>query len=311
MKPTAFIHVDMDGAWAIRRCYGLDDGAYFDPDPVYEEGVPRILDTLGRKGLPAGFFIVGRDMEAASKRILTARMAMQGHEIGNHSQDHHIGLTALSNEEIRQHISEAQNAITGALQEGGVGSNAAPVGFRAPGYDADRRVWGILRDLGFLYDTSVIPTPWGFLMRLTDSYISGKAPWKKRQYGRLSWGWRSLAPGLIEGPGILWEIPVSVTPRLRFPMHFSMAQKRGFDFFRCSAEQYLERGLPLLYLFHGIDFTETRGLTLLPSSRGRDFFDTRLEDKVVLAERILDWIGGHFEVARVRDWISKAESRSV
>lgn len=47
---------------------------------------PRLLDQLGELGVPATFFLVGR--AARSFPDLVARMAAEGHEIGNHSDTH-------------------------------------------------------------------------------------------------------------------------------------------------------------------------------------------------------------------------------
>ncbi len=57
----------------------FDDG----PDP---DGTPRLLDALARHGAKATFFMVGA--RAARNPELVARVAAEGHEIGNHSWDH-------------------------------------------------------------------------------------------------------------------------------------------------------------------------------------------------------------------------------
>jgi peptidoglycan/xylan/chitin deacetylase (PgdA/CDA1 family) len=57
----------------------FDDG----PDP---ETTPVLLDLLARHGARATFFLVGA--RAARHPELVARIAAEGHEIGNHSWDH-------------------------------------------------------------------------------------------------------------------------------------------------------------------------------------------------------------------------------
>jgi peptidoglycan-N-acetylglucosamine deacetylase len=57
----------------------FDDG----PDP---ESTPRFLDLLRRHGAKATFFMIGA--QAARHPALVARLAAEGHEIGNHSWDH-------------------------------------------------------------------------------------------------------------------------------------------------------------------------------------------------------------------------------
>lgn len=57
----------------------FDDG----PDP---ESTPPLLDLLTRHGARATFFLVGR--RAAQAPELVARIAAEGHAVGNHSWDH-------------------------------------------------------------------------------------------------------------------------------------------------------------------------------------------------------------------------------
>ena len=303
LKPPAFIQMDLDGVWAIRKCYGLPEDQFLENDPVYEEGVPRFLDLLQARKIPASFFVVGRDAKIPKKVQTICRILKAGHEIGNHSNEHTLGLTKLSVEEIKKDITEAQNAISGAVKQSGFGAEHRPVGFRAPGYDADSRVLKILGDLGFLYDASLFPSWWGFVMRRIDSYLSGPFARKKRQYGSFKGGFESLKPHPIKQVSGLYELPVSVSPVFRLPFHFGIAAMRGFDYFRRAAQAYRKRNIPLLYLFHGIDFVETRGLALLPSTRGAVFFKIPIEQKTLLAEKILDFIRDNFEILRARDWV--------
>jgi peptidoglycan/xylan/chitin deacetylase (PgdA/CDA1 family)/glycosyltransferase involved in cell wall biosynthesis len=57
----------------------FDDG----PDPA---STPELLEALARHGMRATFFLVGE--RAARHPELVARIAAEGHEIGNHSWDH-------------------------------------------------------------------------------------------------------------------------------------------------------------------------------------------------------------------------------
>lgn len=57
----------------------FDDG----PHPVH---TAPLLDALAELGVPATFFVVGRDVDA--NPALVARMARDGHELGNHTYQH-------------------------------------------------------------------------------------------------------------------------------------------------------------------------------------------------------------------------------
>ncbi len=57
----------------------------------YDDGpgarvTPDLLDLLGRHGAKASFFVIGRVAEA--RPDLIARLLAEGHEIGNHTQEH-------------------------------------------------------------------------------------------------------------------------------------------------------------------------------------------------------------------------------
>jgi peptidoglycan-N-acetylglucosamine deacetylase len=60
-------------------CLTFDDG----PHP---EHTPRLLDVLARLGVRATFFVVG--CRAERHPDLVRRMAVEGHEVGNHSFSH-------------------------------------------------------------------------------------------------------------------------------------------------------------------------------------------------------------------------------
>jgi peptidoglycan/xylan/chitin deacetylase (PgdA/CDA1 family) len=71
----------------------FDDG----PDP---ETTPRLLDLLGRHGAKGTFFLVGR--RVARHPGLVARIAAEGHALGNHSWDHpalpRLGAAAVADQ---------------------------------------------------------------------------------------------------------------------------------------------------------------------------------------------------------------------
>ncbi|MFL4952214.1 polysaccharide deacetylase family protein [Streptomyces sp. MMS24-I31] len=93
----------------------FDDG----PHPVY---TPHILDTLARYDVRATFFVCGEMAEW--NRDLLARMADEGHVVGNHTWTHPL-LTQLSRSEIRSEIERTSEVIEKAYGE-------APLWFRAP-----------------------------------------------------------------------------------------------------------------------------------------------------------------------------------
>lgn len=79
----------------------FDDG----PSPVW---TPQILDELKKADVKATFFMTGQHAEkypAVAKAV-----AVAGHEIGNHSYDHHV-LLYYTPQELEKEIKDAQQAI--------------------------------------------------------------------------------------------------------------------------------------------------------------------------------------------------------
>jgi peptidoglycan-N-acetylglucosamine deacetylase len=64
----------------------------------------QILDILKEYDVKATFFLVGRRME--ERPDLVCRMLAEGHEVGNHTQDH-IRLDSLNQDQIRREINDA------------------------------------------------------------------------------------------------------------------------------------------------------------------------------------------------------------
>jgi 2,3-diketo-5-methylthio-1-phosphopentane phosphatase len=109
----------------------------FDDGP--SEDTDDILDVLGRYGLRATFFMLGRQVELFPR---TARRVIEeGHEVGNHSYSHPLYLfRGLS--ETRVQLERAQEIITNAT---GARPRFArpPYGVRTPAYFAASRRLGL------------------------------------------------------------------------------------------------------------------------------------------------------------------------
>ncbi|MFZ5827774.1 MAG: polysaccharide deacetylase family protein [Bacillota bacterium] len=82
----------------------FDDG----PDTLY---TPQILDILRREGVPATFYIIGERADRLPEQM--ARMAAEGHEVGNHAyEDRHLDLRTLRPEEVLRTLSRTHETIT-------------------------------------------------------------------------------------------------------------------------------------------------------------------------------------------------------
>src|SRR5262249_2853148 len=109
VKPTASISLDLDNKWAYMRTHG-DTG--WDSYPSYlGQVVPLALQTLAAQELKATIFLVGRDAQEPANRELLAQIPQQGHEVGNHSQNHLQWMHRLPRAELEREVADAEDAI--------------------------------------------------------------------------------------------------------------------------------------------------------------------------------------------------------
>ncbi|MGV9278728.1 polysaccharide deacetylase family protein [Streptomyces griseosporeus] len=109
----------------------FDDG----PDPRY---TPGILDTLREYDVRAMFFVCG-EMASYNKDLL-ARMADEGHVVGNHTWSHPL-LTKLRRGQIRSEMERTSDVIEDAYGE-------RPQWFRAPYGAWNRAAFQLGAELG-------------------------------------------------------------------------------------------------------------------------------------------------------------------
>ncbi len=79
----------------------FDDG----PSPVW---TPRILDVLKEARVKATFFMLGMHVERYPD--VARRVAEEGHEVGNHTYDHH-GIFYYKLEELNREVVDAEKII--------------------------------------------------------------------------------------------------------------------------------------------------------------------------------------------------------
>lgn len=79
----------------------------FDDGPSLE-WTPRILDKLKESGVKATFFMIGEHVKKYPE--LAKRVAGEGHEIGNHTYDHHV-LIYYKMDELQREIKDAEAII--------------------------------------------------------------------------------------------------------------------------------------------------------------------------------------------------------
>jgi peptidoglycan/xylan/chitin deacetylase (PgdA/CDA1 family) len=249
------VSVDLDEIPFYHQIHGLPPPAAAGSHLVFDIALLRLEDFARSFGLPLTLFVIGRTLDRSENASKLRALALAGHELGNHTQNHRYDLTRLDGATIQAEIDAAQDGIERA-------TGVRPVGFRAPGYTVTDELLGRVENAGFLYDSSVFPCPiyWA---------AKGAAMSAIRLRGRRSQSvldtprvlFAPARPYRIGHPywkrgGGLFELPVQVTRVLRLPFigtSLTMAGPR--------ASRELTRGVigePLVNLeLHGIDVLDT------------------------------------------------------
>ncbi|MFF4841385.1 polysaccharide deacetylase family protein [Streptomyces collinus] len=145
-----------------RMMLTYDDG----PNPAY---TPHILDTLAKYRVRAMFFVCGECV--VDNKELLARMADEGHVVGNHTWTHPL-LTSLDRGEIRSEMERTSDIIEDAYGE-------RPQWFRAPYGAWNRAAFQLGAEMGmepmaWTVDTTDWETPGTGI--IVDRVESGAAP---------------------------------------------------------------------------------------------------------------------------------------
>jgi hypothetical protein len=291
----AYIHIDIDGWWAIQRCYGVgeEEATPESPDRVFDEGLPALLDLFSKADIPASFFAVGADARVKAKAKRLKDLVTSGHRVENHSNWHWLDYPAHSEGELAEDISEAHEAITSATGQ-------APLGFRTPGYAFTLRILPTLEQLGYRYDSSILPTWAGPLFRLVDAWLAGSLP-KRHQYGPVTRVFASRKPSLLKQANSaasadrsLLQLPVLSSQPLRMPLQAGVCFSRGMGALCRTLERTANQKEPIIFLLHAVDSVDTSGQRHpLPSNRGAGFFNFTAEEKISRLRMMIDLIKKH------------------
>ncbi len=306
----ALIQVDLDPLWAVRQCYGLTGappGASAPADPVWDRAVPAFLELFDAFGLKASFFVVGRDTTHPRCRGRLTEIMTAGHEVANHTQSHRIDLLSMADPSLSAEIDEAQERLTQVC-------GRAPLGFRAPGYAMNPRLFEAVAQRQFLYDASVLPTAWGWALRTVARLIALKSQNRHGQYGHGPVGQAPLKPYRPDPLNFLrpitadseekplWEIPVTVTPGWRLPFHAGIAMALGRTYFRRSLHSVAAQLETINFVFHGVDLLDLRDDAPARGALAGRLFGQSLPKKKAEAAFMLEAIQAHYAFERADHW---------
>jgi peptidoglycan/xylan/chitin deacetylase (PgdA/CDA1 family) len=110
------------------------------------QGVPRILDILGRHNVPASFYVPA--VTALLYPEEQRRVAAEGHEIALHGWIHERNsvLPEAAERDLMLRSADVLERIAGIR----------PVGIRTPSWDFSPATLAIARDMGLQYDSSLM-----------------------------------------------------------------------------------------------------------------------------------------------------------
>lgn len=223
---------------------------------IYEVAVRKYLDCFKEHNIRATFFIVGRDLEDPRNRPIIERLIEEGHEIANHGYSHRTDMKRMPLDEALREIDRFSEVLDSQF-------GLTPKGFKSPAYGIRPEVLKHLNDHGYLYDSSVFPTVFSPVVKAFQNHV---LRYKKgvAEFGDLKAARASLLPyhpsaGDLYTPGDynILELPVSSTPIIRAPFHFSFVNVGGRGIFEIGwLLNALARPKYLNYAFHGIDILD-------------------------------------------------------
>jgi len=178
------------------------------------EAMPRLLALFDRHGIRAHVFATS-DLASSFPEALRD-IARRGHEVGCHAESHDVEY--LSSKPYAWQLAAIRRA-TEALERC---TGVRPRSFRAPNFSANGDTIRVLEELGYRYDSSVLPGRVVRAMRvlkLLDFLMAPRDPYHP-----------SREDPAMAGDAGLWEIPVAENPfSLGGPIGLGYVNASGVD----------------------------------------------------------------------------------
>jgi peptidoglycan-N-acetylglucosamine deacetylase len=155
-------------------------------------GVPRLLKILGKRGIRSTFFVPG--YTAVRYPDVIRSIVEHGHEVAHHGYLHEAmrGLTEAQEAAILDRGLEVLEAVTGTR----------PTGYRAPMWELNWHSPKLLRDRGFLFDSSLMDTdhPYELTVDSEGSLVEIPIQWALDDWEQYCYIPEFSGSGLIESP---------------------------------------------------------------------------------------------------------------
>lgn len=276
-KPYALIQVDCDREWENIN--------------VSVRILSIIKRIFERYHIKSTFFVVGNDLQDKGYRKIIQELVEDGYEIANHTTSHLKNFTTLNYSLKQKEIYQCHNLIKD------LGYN--PYGFRTPHFGLDKDIVKILGELGYIYDSSIIPTSAYNYINKIKSYINKediyiKSPCPKDM-------WRTIKASS------LYEVPITVMPLLKIPFHasYAMTLPRVISYLcsRILINNKNNTNNVLTYVFHLNDLCPG---TYLKSKEFRLF--QKLEERIKFFEWICREIAQSYSPITTIEYVQKEKN---
>jgi glycosyltransferase involved in cell wall biosynthesis len=207
-----------------------------------EEAMPVLLDRFDRHGIRATVFATS-DLCASHPSILN-EVVRRGHELGCHGESHDVEyLSSKPHAWQRASLGRATEAIERTV-------GIRPRGFRAPNFSANGDTVRVLGELGYAYDSSVLPGRVVKAMRLAtrlDFLVAPRDPYRP-----------SREDPALPGEAALWEVPVAENPfSPGGPIGLAYVHAAGVD--RALEAVALASSDPVVFLVHPWELVDPPG----------------------------------------------------
>jgi peptidoglycan-N-acetylglucosamine deacetylase len=154
-------------------------------------GVPRILEILARHGITSTFFVPG--YTALRYPDVVRRIVGEGHEVAHHGYLHEA-MSGLTAEQEAAILDRGLDALADA-------ADVRPVGYRAPMWELNWHSPKLLRDRGFLYDSSLMDADHPYELAVGDgALVEIPIQWALDDWEQYCFVPDFSGTGLIESP---------------------------------------------------------------------------------------------------------------
>lgn len=311
-KSIASVSLDLDNQWTYMKIHG---DAGWEKFPSYlDVFVPHVLKALDDLNLKITFFVVGQDAALEKNHEYLQEIVRRGHEVGNHSFKHESWLHTYSREELVEELAKTEEHIqrvTGKLT----------TGFRGPGFSWSPTLLEVLKERGYQYDASTLPTYLGPIARMyyfwTANLSKEERETRKGLFGTFKDGLRPVKPYFwkLENEETLLELPVTTIPVFKTPFHFSYLlflsgiSKPLMDLYLNIAIQMCKlTGTQPSYLLHPLDLIGGDQVPELKFFPGMNISSNR---KIEVFKQVMQKLGRHFKLVNMSEHVNQITATKI